>query len=74
MELEPLLKSMIAGKASDIFIVAGAPITYSVNGRLVRTDGGILRPEETQAIVGSLYRLANRDFDMMLTNVNHDED
>ena len=74
MVLEPFLKSMIDGKASDIFIVAGAPITYSVSGRLVKADGGILRPDETQAVVVSLYKLARRDFRAMLDNGNHDDD
>lgn len=74
MELEALLKEMIQNKASDIFIEAGMPITYSANGQLVRTDGEILKPAQTQEVIAEIYRLANRDINLILDNVNHDED
>ena len=74
MELEALLKHMIQDKASDIYIVAGMPITYSAQGQLVRTDGDTLKPAQTQEIIESIYELAHRDFNLMLENVNHDED
>ena len=74
MDLEPLLKEMIDVRASDIFIVAGAPIRYAVNGTLQETQGEPLKPVETQEVVEAVYRLARRDISLMLTNVNHDED
>ena len=45
MELKPLLKQMIDVKASDIFVVVGKPITYSLAGQLVETDGERLSQE-----------------------------
>ena len=74
MELEPLLKHMIDSKASDIFIEAGMPITYSVNGQLVRAEGEPLKPAQTREVIEGIYEMANRDIVLMLDNVNHDED
>ena len=74
MELEPLLKQMIENKASDIFIVAGMPISYEASGQLVRTDGEMLMPSQTQEVIEAVYKLARRDISLMLDNKNHDED
>lgn len=74
MELEPLLKSMIEAKASDIFVVAGLPLSYEVSGRIERLDTGMLKPADTRDVVESIYRLAGRDFAQMEANGNHDED
>ena len=74
MELIPLLKHMIENKASDIYIVAGMPITYSAHGSLVRTGEGFLKPAETREVIEAIYALANRDIKYMLDNKNHDED
>ena len=75
MELVPLLKHMIENKASDIFVVAGMPITYSAQGQLVRTDQeGFLKPTETREVVEAIYQLADRDIAQMLDNKNHDDD
>ena len=74
MELEPLLKQMIDNKASDIYIEAGMPIAYSAQGQLVRTEGEALKPAQTREVIEAIYALANRDIELMLGNVNHDED
>jgi len=73
MELEPLLKQMIDAKASDIFVVAGLPLTYSVSGTLTRV-GEALKPADCNEVVRSIYELAHRDIALMESNVNHDED
>ena len=74
MELKPLLKQMIDVKASDIFVVVGKPITYSLAGQLVETDGERLSPAQTKEIVEALYQLADRDFESLLKEENHDAD
>lgn len=45
MLLSDLLKQMIDLKASDIFVVAGLPLTYKVSGRQVRMNGEMLTPQ-----------------------------
>ncbi|ANE21927.1 twitching motility protein PilT [Denitrobacterium detoxificans] len=74
MELEELLQRMIEAGASDIFVVAGLPISFQVSGRQVRSDTEPLRPADTRAIVEAIYHLANRDINMFAQNGNHDED
>jgi len=74
MELEPLLKQMIDAKASDIFVVAGLPLTYETHGKLTRLGDKPFTPADTKDVVRSIYQLADRDITNMLENGNHDED
>lgn len=74
MELKPLLKDMIDAQASDIFVVAGLPLSYSANGQIHNLDTAMLMPKDTQEVVEAIYELANRDFANMRDNGNHDED
>ncbi len=45
MELEATLRDMIDRKASDIFVVAGLPLSYKVGGKQIHARRhGVLRP------------------------------
>ena len=74
MELVPLLKRMIDEKASDVFIVAGRPLTFNASGHYMCLGTEPLKPSDTKEIVKGIYRLAERDYSIMKSNVNHDED
>ena len=74
MSLKSLLKQMIDLKASDIFIIAGLPLSYQSGGIHVRTDGEPLMPADTEQYVRAIYDLAHRDIKQFKGNVNHDED
>lgn len=74
MLLSDLLKQMIDLKASDIFVVAGLPLTYKASGRQVRMDGEILTPADTRTVVEAIYEIAGRDFKNFASNDNLDED
>lgn len=74
MLLSELLKQMIDLKASDIFVVAGLPLTYKVNGRQVRMEGEALAPESTRTVVEAIYEIAGRDFSNFVEKDNLDED
>lgn len=56
MELKALLQEMIDKKASDVFIVAGLPLTYTADGRQVRMDMAPLMPADTKELVGRHLR------------------
>ena len=74
MELVELLKKMIDERASDIFIVAGRPITFKSNGKLTSFGERLMSPE-TEAVVRSVYDLAeNREFAVLEDSHNHDDD
>ena len=74
MELKPLLKRMIDEKASDIFVVAGQPLTFAARGRFMHLGDQMLMPSDTKEVVKAIYELADREFHLMEDNVNHDED
>jgi multidrug efflux pump subunit AcrA (membrane-fusion protein) len=50
MELKPLLKRMIDEKASDIFVIAGQPLTYEASGRFMRLGDQMLMPGQYTGI------------------------
>ena len=57
-----ILKSAVERGASDIFVVAGLPLTYKVRGEQQReTADGAFTPEKTEAFAAEIYRLAARE-------------
>lgn len=59
MDITVILKRALELDASDIFIIAGLPVTYKVNGRQQR-EGTALKPDDTQGAVAALYALCGR--------------
>lgn len=53
MKLEPLLEEMVRRDASDLYLVAGAPVTYRVVGK-TEPVGEPLQPEDTKSLALSL--------------------
>lgn len=51
------LKTATQAHASDIFIVAGLPLAYKINGKMHHT-GDRLTPEATEHIIKEIYSLA----------------
>ena len=52
MELSVFLKRMVDERASDIFVVAGLPLTYAVGGRQIRLEEtGPMTPQNTEQFV-----------------------
>lgn len=74
MELNELLKDMVEAKASDVFIVAGLPLAWRVDGRQERQDGAALRPADTEALIAQIYELAGRPLQQLTDARNHDDD
>ena len=59
MEITEVLQRALELGASDVFMIAGLPLTYKVNGRQVR-EGEPLRPDGTRELVQAIYRLCGR--------------
>ena len=74
MDINTFLGEMVKAEASDIFVVAGLPLSYKIGGRQVRTDTPTLTPADTRAVIESIYQAANRDFSFFESGVNHDDD
>ena len=74
MELKELLQQMVSAGASDVFVIAGLPLSYKVGGQQVRTDSAPLKPADTKAFVQAVYEVAGRDMRFFENNENHDDD
>ncbi|MEG2000331.1 MAG: PilT/PilU family type 4a pilus ATPase [Evtepia sp.] len=59
MQLTEILTHAVNQQASDILIIAGMPITYKRNGKLVRDPGERVLPNDTQHLLEEIYALAN---------------
>lgn len=59
MELSDILQRALDIGASDIFVIAGLPLTYKVNGRQLR-EGEPLKPDDTYRLVHDIYTLSSR--------------
>lgn len=72
MELTDYLKQAVAEGASDLFIVAGAPVSEKLDGHLRALSEERIFPEATEALIRDTYRLANRDITRYLTSGDDD--
>lgn len=73
MNIKEILTEMSEKKASDVFIVAGLPITYRKNGNIENYSTQNLMPDDTKALLLEIYHLANdRDIKHVLDNGDDD--
>ena len=61
MNIQEILQKAIEVSASDIFIVAGLPITFKCDGRQERMPGDILLPDRIQELVEEIYTISGRN-------------
>lgn len=71
---ESFLAAMVATGASDVYFIAGLPITYRASGKQTRTRTSPLMPADTARYVQELYRVAQRDMTAILSETDHDDD
>ena len=72
MDITVQLKDALSYGASDIFIVAGRPMVYKVNGQLSNVDDHRLLPADTEDFVRQIYQLANRPIEPLLETGDDD--
>lgn len=58
--MKGILTQAVELGASDIFVIAGVPLTYKIAGVLQRCESPRLMPEDTQACIRQIYALAGR--------------
>ncbi len=61
MELLEILKSAVDKGASDVFFVAGQPISYKIDNIVEKHDETRLMPIDTEKLVREIYKIAVRD-------------
>ena len=59
MSIVDMLADITGKGASDIFIVAGLPLSYKIQGQLITDNGNKLMPAETGEMISEIYHLAN---------------
>lgn len=65
-DIKELLGKIKKEGASDIFIVAGRPLSYKAKGQILTEGEGKLLPEDTDKLISDIYALAgNRNMDRL---------
>jgi len=64
MDLMEFLKRAVNDHASDLFIVAGGPVSEKLENRLVPISEERLFPKETEELVQAVYATANRPMEI----------
>lgn len=67
-----ILKEAVDQKVSDIFLVAGRPVSFYKNGVITKEGTEMLTPDDVAEDVQEIYRMANRDY-ARLTEVGDDD-
>ncbi|MGN0701919.1 MAG: type IV pilus twitching motility protein PilT [Lentihominibacter sp.] len=66
MDIKEILQKAVEEQASDIFIVAGLPVSLRINGTIRRLDETRLLPPDTEELLSQIYMMAdNRDFSIV---------
>ena len=61
MKLQEILEQAVRDEdVSDVFLVAGLPVTMKRNGRQVRVGEGMLMPKDIEALVEQIYSEGRR--------------
>lgn len=59
--LHEILEQAANGEASDIFLIAGLPVTVKEEGRQRRVGAGPLMPTVIEELISEAYKIAGRD-------------
>ncbi len=68
-----LLKIASENKASDIFIIAGLPLSYKANGILQSVSAEKMMPVDTENMIKEIYDLAGKRSMKKLTEIGDDD-
>ena len=71
-QLQELLSRAVESRASDVFIMAGMPLTYKVKGTLQNLGGDKLNPQQSEEIIAEIYSMAQRDMQRVLESGDDD--
>ena len=61
MNITEILQKAMDSEASDIFLIAGIPVTFKCHGRQERQAGERLLPERIKEMIDEIYILAERE-------------
>ncbi|MFA9424153.1 MAG: type IV pili twitching motility protein PilT, partial [Sedimentibacter sp.] len=61
MNIVDIFKNAIDSKASDIFIIAGRPMSYKIMGEIVSCDDTPLSADDSYRIICDIFKIANQE-------------
>jgi twitching motility protein PilT len=59
MQAQQILTEMVGRKATDVYCIAGRPISYKLDGKIISLDDQRLGPDETKDFITQVYGLAD---------------
>lgn len=59
MNIKEVLEQAVQREASDIFLVAGMPLSYKIGGRIQEYESSKLSPGQIEEMIGQLYHTAS---------------
>ena len=71
-KVERYLERAVSDRASDLFIVAGGPVSEKLEGHILPLDDERLLPPSTRELISEIYTLANRPMDAYLQQGDDD--
>lgn len=73
LDLRNILELAIEKQASDVFIVAGLPVAFRINGAVQQINDVKLLPPDTEQLLNEIYKCADsRDMDVLHANGDDD--
>lgn len=73
LDVIELLKKAVEKGASDVFIVAGLPVSMRLQGTIVQIEEERLLPDDTSAMINQIYELAGNRSMAALNNMGDDD-
>ena len=61
MNINDILQQAVLQEASDIFIIAGLPVTYKCKGQQIRSQTDRLVPATIKPLIDEIYEISARD-------------
>lgn len=72
MDITDYLRSAVEQDASDVFVVAGAPVSCRVKGEIRHIGDKMMLPSDTEELMTALYKHAGRDMGPFLEQGDDD--
>lgn len=73
IDVEKMLKDAVDKDASDIFIVAGSPYAFKINGEIMMMDEQKLMPKDCEEVISKIYEYAPySSYDVFLSTGDDD--
>lgn len=73
MNLQEILQQAVQSGTSDIFIVAGTPVTLKINGEMKQLDDQRLTPAMTEELIEAIFQLSQHRSRQRLDQTGEDD-